>query len=207
MIVDFNLILSFVTATAILAISPGPDNIFVMLQSVAYGQRQGIVIVLGLMTGCLVHTILVALGLSTFLKTAPNFMFFLKMLGALYMLYLAVIVFRSKPASKNFGAVADKTFWNWYKQGFIMNVINPKVSIFFLAFFPSFLFSDSIDLKIQFFILGTLFIITSFIVFSAVVFLSKFLTNLFYSNTQYRTYFNKLQVLVFVSLALFMLCS
>ncbi|MBE7653638.1 LysE family transporter [Tenacibaculum finnmarkense] len=80
---------SFLITTAILAISPGPDNIFVLTQSIVNGKKYGLATVFGLMAGCIIHTTLVAFGISELIKQQPNLFFSIKLLGAGYLLYLA----------------------------------------------------------------------------------------------------------------------
>ena len=157
---NIEVLISFIIATATLAFSPGPDNIFVLIQSATYGKKYGFAVVCGLMSGCLVHTTLVAFGLSAFIKANEKLYWILKVFGAAYMLFLAFKVYKSKQnLSPLTTAVSQKKIIQLFKQGFIMNVLNPKVSIFFLAFFPAFIFSDSISLFKQFYVLGFLFII------------------------------------------------
>jgi threonine/homoserine/homoserine lactone efflux protein len=195
-----------VAATATLAFSPGPDNIFVLIQSAAYGKTSGMAVVFGLMTGCLVHTTLVAFGLSAFIQSNEVFFLILKGFGAFYMIYLAVKVYQSK---ERFDALSIKVppqnSVQLFRQGFIMNVLNPKVSIFFLAFFPAFLFSDSLTLFEQFYALGFLFIATSFIVFSLFVVLSEFFSKLFLDSPKKIKLLKRLQVGFFVGIALVIL--
>ncbi len=92
---DYNLLFGFMTAVAALAISPGPDNIYVLMQSVVNGRSYGLATVAGLISGCLVHTTLVAFGVSVIIKENDSLFFAIKLLGALYLLYLAFIVFKS----------------------------------------------------------------------------------------------------------------
>lgn len=193
-------------ATATLAFSPGPDNIFVLIQSAAYGRKSGMAVVAGLMSGCLIHTSLVAFGLSAFIQANEKLYWILKVFGAAYMLFLAFKAFKSTPtASTLSSAVNQKDFIQLFKQGFIMNVLNPKVSIFFLAFFPAFIFSDSISLFKQFYGLGFLFITTSFVVFSTFVVLSGFFSKLFLDSPKKIKLLKRLQVGFFLGIALVIL--
>jgi threonine/homoserine/homoserine lactone efflux protein len=89
------ILLSFIFATAVLAISPGPDNIFVLTQSIVNGKKFGMATVFGLMTGCIIHTSLVAFGISAILKQHENLFFMIKAIGAAYLLYLAYQVYKS----------------------------------------------------------------------------------------------------------------
>lgn len=162
-------LISFVFAASILAISPGPDNIFVLTQSIVNGIKYGFATIFGLMTGCLIHTSLVAFGVSSLIKDNENLFFALKLLGAIYLMYLAYQVFNSD-AKISFSTenVAQKTTSQLFKTGFLMNVLNPKVTIFFLAFFPQFLFSNEISTLVQFYVLGLIFMFVSFFVFGSI---------------------------------------
>lgn len=197
-------LLSFAFATSILAISPGPDNIFVLTQSIVNGKRFGLATVFGLISGCLVHTTLLAFGVSVIIKESANLFFAIKLFGAIYLLYLAFKVYKSDPNivfSENF--VEKKTTLQLFKQGFIMNVLNPKVSIFFLAFFPGFLFSDSLSTVLQFYVLGLLFMLVSLMIFSAIAILAGAISYRIKENQNIGLYLKWMQVVVFVLIAVF----
>ncbi|MFT6064837.1 MAG: threonine/homoserine/homoserine lactone efflux protein [Paraglaciecola sp.] len=197
-------LLSFAFATSILAISPGPDNIFVLTQSIANGKRFGLATVFGLISGCLVHTTLLAFGVSVIIKESANLFFAIKLFGAIYLLYLAFKVYKSDPNivfSENF--VEKKTTLQLFKQGFIMNVLNPKVSIFFLAFFPGFLFSDSLSTVLQFYVLGLLFMLVSLMIFSAIAILAGAISYRIKENKNIGLYLKWMQVVIFVLIAVF----
>ena len=199
---NIEVLISFIIATATLAFSPGPDNIFVLIQSATYGKKYGFAVVCGLMSGCLVHTSLVAFGLSAFIQSNEKLYWILKVFGAAYMLFLAFKVYKSKQnLSPLTTEVSQKKIIQLFKQGFIMNVLNPKVSIFFLAFFPAFIFSNSISLFKQFYVLGFLFIITSFVVFSSFVILSGFFSKLFLNSSKKIKLLKRLQVGFFIGIA------
>lgn len=195
-------LLSFVFATATLAISPGPDNIFVLTQSIVNGKKYGLATVAGLMTGCIIHTTLVAFGVSEVIKQNPSLFFVIKLLGAGYLLYLAFQVYKSdaKIAFSTEGVEKKSTF-QLFKTGFWMNVLNPKVTIFFLAFFPQFLFSDSISNVIQFYVLGGLFILSSFIIFSSIALLAGSISTYIKQNEQIGVYLKWAQIVVFIGIA------
>ncbi len=204
---DTAFLISFIIATATLALSPGPDNIFVLIQSITYGKKQGMAIVCGLMSGCVIHTTLVAFGLSTFIKSNTELLFVLKLLGAGYMLYLAYSVFKSTDLINTNRQTQSKSVDALFKQGFIMNVINPKVSIFFMAFFPAFLFSETLSLVLQFYTLGFLFMTTSFVIFSVLVFFSSSLASLLKSNNRFGVVLKWAQITVFLGIAILILIT
>jgi threonine/homoserine/homoserine lactone efflux protein len=195
---------SFALATAILALSPGPDNIFVLTQSLVYGKRYGLATVYGLITGCIVHTTLLAFGVSLIIKESETLFFTIKFFGAIYLLFLAFKVYKSDPSillsKKN---VTQKTTIQLFKQGFVMNVFNPKVSIFFLAFFPGFLFSKTLSTIVQFYILGLIFMVVSLIIFSLISILAANIATSLKNNLKIGIYLKWLQILVFVVIAFF----
>lgn len=205
---NYEILLTFVFATAALAISPGPDNIFVLVQSITNGKKYGIATVSGLMTGCLVHTSLLAFGVSALLKQYPQLFFTIKLFGALYLFYLAFRVFNSGDNLEiGNGKGNRQSLFVLYKRGFIMNVLNPKVTIFFLAFFPGFLFSDHLSVVIQFYVLGGIFIIVSFLIFSSIAVLSATISKYIRENGLLGRYLKWLQIFVFVGIAIYLLLS
>jgi len=195
---------SFALATAILALSPGPDNIFVLTQSLVYGKRYGLATVYGLITGCIVHTTLLAFGVTLIINESETLFFTIKFFGAIYLLFLAFKVYKSDPSillsKKN---VTQKTTIQLFKQGFVMNVFNPKVSIFFLAFFPGFLFSKTLSTIVQFYILGLIFMVVSLIIFSLISILAANIATSLKNNLKIGIYLKWLQILVFVVIAFF----
>ena len=205
---DFQILASFIIATTVLALSPGPDNVFVLIQSARYGKKSGMAVVVGLMFGCLIHTSVVAFGLSTFIESNENLYLILKIFGCSYMLFLAFKAHKSKvelnASKQNMPMIG---LFKLFKQGFVMNVLNPKVSIFFLAFFPAFLFSKTIPLFTQFYILGFLFIMASFMVFSAYVILSNYFSKLFFKSNRTLLFLKRLQTGFFVGIAVVILTA
>ena len=199
-------LLSFAFATSILAISPGPDNIFVLTQSIVNGKKYGLATVLGLISGCLVHTTLLAFGVSAIIKESENLFTAIKIFGALYLLYLAYNVYKSNAnISLSEENVPKKTTKQLFRQGFIMNVLNPKVSIFFLAFFPGFLFSESLHTVIQFYILGFVFMFVSFIIFSMIAILAGSISETIKNNKKIGLYLKWTQIVVFILIDIFIL--
>ena len=199
-------LLSFALATSILAISPGPDNIFVLTQSIVNGKKYGLATVFGLISGCLVHTTLLAFGVSLVIKESATLFFIIKLFGAFYLLYLAYKVYKSDAtillSNEN---VKQKTTKQLFKQGFIMNVLNPKVSIFFLAFFPGFLFSETLSSILQFYILGFIFMAVSLFIFSLIAILAGVISTKIKENNKIGLYLKWMQIVVFISIAIFIL--
>lgn len=205
---DYEIILAFVFATAVLAISPGPDNIFVLVQSITNGKKYGIATVAGLMTGCLVHATLLAFGVSAIVKQNPNLFFTIKLFGAVYMFYLAFKVFRNPSDLEITGEIVKgRTLGSLFRQGFIMNVLNPKVGIFFLAFFPGFLFSQSLKLVLQFYILAFIFMLVSFVIFSGIAILSGAISVYIKKHKNVGMVLKWLQITVFSGIGIYLLLS
>jgi len=196
-------------ATAALAISPGPDNIYVLMQGVVNGKKYGLATTAGLISGCLVHTTLLAFGVSALIKANDSLFFAIKLFGALYLFYLAYKVFSDSASLRldDESSIPKKSLGQLFKQGFIMNVLNPKVTIFFLAFFPGFLFSDTLSNPVQFYVLGVLFMIVSFIVFSLIAILSGSISGYLRNNAHIGNYLKWLQILVFIGIAIYILIS
>lgn len=205
---NIEILISFVLATSLLAISPGPDNIYVLMQGIVNGKKYGLATVAGLISGCIVHTTLVAFGVSAIIKSNDYLFLGLKIIGALYLLYLAYNVYKSSSDIViNADNVPKKGLMQLFKQGFIMNVLNPKVSIFFLAFFPGFLFSDTLSTVIQFYVLGLLFMLTSLIIFSLIAILSSSISVYIREHKNSGVVLKWLQIIVFVGIAIFIFLS
>ena len=199
-------LLSFAFATALLAISPGPDNIFVLSQSIVNGRRFGLATVFGLISGCLVHTTLLAFGVSAIIKESENLFTGIKIFGAIYLLYLSFKVYKSNAAiAFSEDHSLKKTTKQLFKEGFIMNVLNPKVSIFFLAFFPGFLFSTTLNTVFQFYVLGGVFMFVSLIIFSAIAILAGSISGKIKRNKRIGYYLKWTQIVVFILIAIFIL--
>jgi len=186
---------------------PGPDIIYVLLQSVSNGKKYGIVASLGLVSGIIVHTTLVAFGVSALINQSPKLLLLLKIIGAAYLLYLAFKSYFSSEEINIQNKVKKRKVLSLFKQGFIMNVVNPKVSIFFLAFFPGFLYSDTQNTVMQFYVLGALFMIQALLIFSIVSISSGYFSNYIQNHPKMNANIKWAKVLVFIGIACFILIS
>jgi threonine/homoserine/homoserine lactone efflux protein len=191
----------------LLTIMPGPDIIYVLVQSVTNGKKFGIATSLGLVLGIIIHTTLVAFGVSAILKQSENLFFGIKLFGALYLLYLAYQTYISNEELLITKNVKKKSLLKLVKQGFIMNVLNPKVSIFFLAFFPGFLYSTSQSSIVQFYVLGLLFMMQAFIIFSIVSILSGTFASYLKKHPRLNSNIKWFKILVFVGISVFIILS
>ena len=154
-------ILLFFISSLALTIIPGPDILFVINQSLE-DKKSGLLVAFGLCSGLIIHTLVLAFGLSVIIEQNDNVIMFFKYFGSVYLFYLASLEFKKDRVT------SDIQKENFYLRGVYMNLINPKVLIFFLAYFPNFLFSDTISTSSQFIILGAIFILQALIVFSIV---------------------------------------
>lgn len=204
---NYEILISFISASVVLTLMPGPDIIYVLLQSISNGKKHGIITALGLVSGVLIHTCLVAFGVSELIKQSENVFLVLKIFGALYMLYLAYTSYFSSKEISIDNKVEKKSLWKLFRQGFIMNVVNPKVSIFFLAFFPGFLYSTTQHIITQFFVLGLIFMLQAFIIFLLVSLLAGNFSNYIKLHPKFNTNLKWIKVLVFLGIALFILFS
>ncbi|HLW32542.1 MAG TPA: LysE family translocator [Aequorivita sp.] len=196
-------LISFSIATLALALSPGPDNIYVLTQSLANGTKSGIATTAGLISGCIVHTTLLAFGLSAILIASEAVFYGIKVLGACYLLFLAFKVYKSDPHIALAENAPRKSYFQLFKIGVVMNLVNPKVMIFFLAFFPGFLWNKEGNVIAQFYILGSIFMAVSFITFSGIALLAGRISEFVIRGKGVGVFLKWLQILVFVGIAFY----
>lgn len=200
-------LMTFFIAALLLSLAPGPDNVFVLTQSALYGRVSGILVTLGLCTGLLVHTAAVALGIAVIFQTSAVAFTALKFAGAGYLLYLAWQAVRAAPASLSDVSSTTRSYGALYRRGIYMNISNPKVSIFFLAFLPQFASPERGLIAMQMMILGALFICVTLLVFGTIALLAGTLgARLNRSNTAQR-YLNRVAGVVFATLAIKLLTT
>jgi len=204
---SFELIFTFVIASAALAIAPGPDNVFVLLQSSMHGKRSGIMVTLGLCTGLLFHTAAVSFGLAAIIQSSAKLFFILKMAGALYLLYLAWLAFTSNTMNDTAEEHPRESDRALYLRGVIMNIANPKVALFFLAFLPQFIPAQSESSVGQIFLLGGIFIVVALLVFSSIAILADGLRSQLLGSSKAQVLLNRVAGAVFVGLALKLMVS
>ncbi len=202
MLLPLDAVFAFIIASALLSLAPGPDNIFVLTQSALYGRKSGILITLGLCTGLLVHTTAVALGVAVIFQQSLLAFTLLKLLGVLYLLYLAWQAFSSSSQQIQSSHSNLKSAAALYRRGIIMNITNPKVSIFFLAFLPQFASLEYGPLAPQIILLGALFLLVALCIFSLIAIMAGSLGKLLQQSPRVQLYLNRLAATVFAALAL-----
>ena len=204
--IPVDVLLVFITASIALGLAPGPDNIFVLTQSALNGRKAGILVTLGLCTGLIVHTAAVALGVAAIFQTSEIAFTGLKILGAVYLVYLAIQAFRASATKIN--GDAEAIAWSQlYIRGIIMNITNPKVAIFFLAFLPQFSDPARGSVTIQMLAFGGLFIICAFVVMGSIAWFSGFLGEWLKNSDKAQVYMNRIAGLIFIGLALRLIIS
>ena len=198
-VLSIETIITFITASVVLSLVPGPDNLFVMSNSALRGWKIGLYTTLGLCTGLIGHTILVAIGVSVIFQTSAIAFNGLKIVGAFYLVYLAWLSIQNKEL--NLGkASQDSSNKSYYLTGVVMNLTNPKVAIFFLVFLPQFVNSNN-NVSSQIFLLGLLFIISAFFVFTSIAYLSSFLEGTLKKSKAINKNINLIAALIYIAIA------
>ena len=198
------MLISFIFSCFALAISPGPDNIYLTTLTSMSGKIAGFSFLLGLITGCLIHTIFLAFGLNELLIRYDIFFEIIKYIGVFYLLYLSYETYKSEIT--NFYLEANKDeIQNNFKKGVLMNLLNPKVFLFFTLFFPNFIYSETISFKFQILSLGLIFIVITFIVFGLIILFSNFIHKKFSSNNRFKIFAKYFNILVLLLIALLIL--
>ena len=200
-ILSFETIIAFVTASVVLSLVPGPDNIFVMTNSALKGWKVGFYITIGLCTGLIGHTILVAIGVSVIFQTSLLAFNGLKIIGACYLVYLGWLSLQSKEL-KIGSTASENANKSYFVTGVVMNLTNPKVALFFLVFLPQFVNPINGSVTIQIFQLGFLFILSALFVFSSIAFLGSFLEAYLKKSSTFNKNIYNIAALVYFALAI-----
>jgi threonine/homoserine/homoserine lactone efflux protein len=193
---------AFFLASTLLALAPGPDNVFVLTQSALHGKLSGLIVMFGLCTGLLVHTGAVALGVAVIFQASAFAFTLLKIVGAAYLLYLAWQIVRASPEQIRMNGNQVKSLGTLYRRGIIMNVTNPKVSIFFLAFLPQFVDPEHGPVSLQMVALGGVFLLATILVFGTVALIGGALGEWLNRSARAQQIMNWVAGTIFVGLAL-----
>jgi threonine/homoserine/homoserine lactone efflux protein len=203
MLITGNFIL-FLGTSILLILAPGPDIIFTITQGITNGKRAGVWTAVGLGLGNTVHTLAAAFGISVLLKTSQVAFLVFKILGACYLFYLAFKaiqhrhdIFRTaNQGGTNSGAL------HLFAKGFIMNVLNPKVALFFLAFLPQFVDNASGSAPLQIILYGIIFIVLVIIIFGLLGYFSGSVGQKLLKNKKFSSRMSVISALVFIGLGL-----
>jgi threonine/homoserine/homoserine lactone efflux protein len=196
-----SLLLTFLGASIAITIAPGPDNLFILTQGIARGRQAAIITALGMCSGISIHTLAAALGISAIFATSALAFSIVKYAGAAYLLYLAYLTIRSSGAVR-LGKADVRPALALFQRGFIMNVLNPKVALFFLAFLPQFVNSQSGSVPAQMLLLGGLFMAQAVVLFTTLGYFSGSIGGYLLTRPRLAKYLDGLTAGVFTALAL-----
>ncbi|PLX66134.1 MAG: LysE family translocator [Denitrovibrio sp.] len=197
----------FLTASLALCISPGPDLIYIVSKTVAQGRKTGIFASAGVCSGALVHVTAAAFGLSAIMATSATAFNVIKYIGAAYLFYLGIKTLISKHQVTEITTIDRLSHWHTYRQGAFIDILNPKVAIFFMAFLPQFVRPEVGSQSLQILVLGFLVVTIGFIVEVLVVLATAKTTGLVKSNPKTSALLEKLLGVVFIGLGLRLVLS
>jgi len=151
----------FVASGIVVNITPGPDTLYIVGRSISQGRRAGVLSVLGISSGILIHTLAASIGLSALLAQSATAFAAVRSAGAAYLIYLGVklLIARDEQTAATTQSPAAGS-WAIYRQGFFTNLLNPKVALFFLAFLPQFVDAHSPSRTAGFLVLGLMFVLS-----------------------------------------------
>jgi len=198
-------ILLFATTAILLAVTPGPDIIYVITRGITQGRASAMAAAAGFSLGNIFHTAFVILGISAIIKASAIAFTMIKIAGAVYLAYIGIKIFMSKggeTAEKDDKLLKPRTV---FLQSIIANILNPKVAIFFIALFPQFVRTQNGNEALQIAMLGMIFIICTFLVFSACALFSGQIGEHLRKNEKSGNILNKLAGAVLISLGVLLL--
>ena len=203
---DFDFWIIFLSAAIALNIAPGPDLLFIFSKTIAGGKKVGIAASLGVCSGAMFHVVIAALGLSAILVTSAIAFTVVKVIGVIYLLYLAYQAFNSAEMKfeidENTHPKHSETAWKAFKQGVLIDILNPKVAIFFMAFLPQFLREGHGSDASQLFLLGFIIILIAVFVETLFVIYASKISHKFCANPKYSQWLNKIVGTIFVGLGI-----
>ncbi len=162
----------FLVASALLTIAPGPDIIYVLTRGVSQGAKAGIAAALGFASGCIFHTVLAAVGIAALIRSSPLAFDLVRYAGAAYLVWIGIQALRHR-SSFSIGAGGDRrALRTIFRQSVIGNMLNPKVTLFFLAFLPQFVNAQAGHVGTQMALLGVIFMLQTIVIFGAVAIFS-----------------------------------
>jgi threonine/homoserine/homoserine lactone efflux protein len=195
-------ILLFLGASMALTIAPGPDNIFVVTQGISRGRKAAIVTAWGMCSGVTVHTLAAAAGISALFYSSALAFQTVKFAGAAYLLYLAWQALKEHGLLRLADPGEGPTTAALFRRGFMMNVLNPKVALFFLAFLPQFTTRDAGSIPVQMVALGLLFMGQALVIFSIIGFFSGSVGDWIQKRPRAGQWFSWLSAAIFAALGI-----
>ena len=192
----------FLIASALLAIAPGPDIVYVLTRSITQGRRAGFAAALGFATGVIFHTALAALGIAALIRSSEFAFSLVRYAGAAYLVYLGIRALMSRSAFKLSSDHSSLALWTVYKQSVIGNVLNPKVTLFFLSFLPQFINMSAGRVELQMVLLGAIFMLQTVVIFGAIALFSGAIGDKLRSNAVIADRLNIFAGVVFIALGI-----
>jgi len=202
---DLNYWLVFFTAAVALNVSPGPDLIYILSRTIAQGVKVGLASAAGVCSGAIVHVLAAAFGLSAILAASATAFTIVKYVGAAYLLYLGVQALKSKGGALELTAQKENvtvTPWQAFRQGVLVDVLNPKAAIFFMAFLPQFVRPDHGSSSVQLVVLGLLVIFVAILIESLFVLAAARSSHFFRSNPKASAWLDRALGAIFISLGI-----
>ncbi len=187
----------FLAASAALTIAPGPDNLQVLARGISQGRVAGVVAALGFAVGCLLHTALAALGIAAALRASPVAFDAIRIAGGVYLIRIGIQALRARGAFSLSKESGDARKWAIFRQSVLGNVMNPKVTLFFLVFLPQFVDADSKP-EIQMALLGVIFMLQTAVIFGAIGLSSGFIGQWLLRRPRTGIWLNRLAGMVFI---------
>ncbi|MBD0380775.1 LysE family translocator [Paenibacillus sedimenti] len=191
----------FLVSCVVLNITPGSDTLYILGRSLAQGRAAGMMSVFGIISGAIVHTVLAAYGLSLILMKSALAFQLIKWIGAAYLIYMGIKALRSKSDASGMKQMERTANRKIYMQGFLTNLLNPKVALFYLAFLPQFVSADNSYGAIPFLILGLTFITTGTLWCCLIVLGTELASRRLRSGSMAK-YLNKLTGIIFIALGI-----
>lgn len=192
-------LLLYIGSVIILTLLPGPDIIFVITQGLTKGKKEAIFTALGLGTGCIFHITIASLGIALIFQQSAFAFNILKILGVLYLLYLS---YKAYPTANDEIPTQNNDGKAGFLKGILMNILNPKVILFFLAFLPQFVPSETNNVCLYMMMLGVIFMIIAIIIMTTVAIISAKLNELLLKNKRLMVIINKFSAFAIFSLAI-----
>ncbi|MCE7001537.1 LysE family translocator [Kibdelosporangium philippinense] len=200
---ELSVLLAFTVASALISLAPGPDMMFIIANGIARGRKAGVIAALGMSTGIAIHTVAAAAGLGALLAAAPVALDIMRILGAVFLVYLAIATLRAsrKAAEAAETPVPQRSLRKMYAMAVLTNLSNPKVILFYLAFFPQFIHQDGWPAWVQFLVLGAILICVGLMVDATVGFTSGALSEFLVRRPAIRRWMDRASAAIFGALA------
>jgi threonine/homoserine/homoserine lactone efflux protein len=193
--------IAFFSLSLLLGFTPGPDNIFVLMQSATQGRKAGLVVTLGLCAGLVVHTLAVAFGLAAVFAASATAFTVLKAVGAGYLVYLAWQAWRAPVGALASQVEQQPNMRRMFLRGWVMNLTNPKVVFFFLALLPQFVHAERGAVALQLCALGGIFIVSTLLAFGSITYFAAAVSHRLRSSASAQRWLNRVAATVFLGMA------